>query len=61
MCNDGKDSKGTLADVGSKYRQLIDTELELCQLRRELAKVKMERDILKKKQTETYKDDAYKW
>jgi len=40
--------KGTLADVGSQYRQISDAELEISQLRRELARVKMERDILKK-------------
>jgi len=40
--------KGTLAEVGKNQRQLSETELELSQLRRELARVKMERDILKK-------------
>ena len=39
---------GKLAEVGNQYRQISDTEFELSQLRRELAKVKMERDILKK-------------
>ena len=40
--------QGKLAEVGKNYRELSATELELSQLRRELAKVKMERDILKK-------------
>lgn len=40
--------KGTLAEVDDKHqRQLSETELELSQSRRELARVKMERDILK--------------
>jgi len=39
---------GTLQEVGKKYRQLSEAELELARLRRELAVVKMERDILKK-------------
>lgn len=40
--------QGKLEEVGKNYRELSATELELSQLRRELAKVKMERDILKK-------------
>lgn len=40
--------EGKLSDVGSKHRQLSETELEMARLRRELAEVKMERDILKK-------------
>ena len=39
---------GKLQEVGRKYRQLSEAELELARLRRELAIVKMERDILKK-------------
>ena len=39
--------KGTLAKVDKHQRQLSETELELSQSRRELARVKMERDILK--------------
>lgn len=39
---------GKLGEVGKSYRTLSDTELELAKLRRELAEVKMERDILKK-------------
>ena len=37
-----------LGDIGKNRRELNDTELELARLKRELAKVKMERDILKK-------------
>ncbi len=40
--------QGKLAEVGRNYRELSAAELELSQLRRELARVKMERDILKK-------------
>jgi len=40
--------QGKLSEVGKNYRELSAAELELSQLRRELAKVKMERDILKK-------------
>jgi transposase len=39
---------GKLGDVGKSYRPLTDVEIELAQTRRELAEVKMERDILKK-------------
>ena len=39
---------GKLQELGKKYRQLSESELELARLRRELATVKMERDILKK-------------
>lgn len=38
--------KGQLADVGK--RQRLPTELELARTRKELADVKMERDLLKK-------------
>ena len=40
--------EGKLSEVGSSRRQLTETELEMARLRRELAEVKMERDILKK-------------
>lgn len=40
--------QGKLSEVGKNYRELSAAELELSQLRRELARVKMERDILKK-------------
>lgn len=44
-----KSSKaGNLGNIGKNRCELTDTELELAKLRRELAKVKMERDILKK-------------
>jgi transposase len=39
---------GRLGEVGKSYRPLTDVELELYQTKRELAEVKMERDILKK-------------
>jgi transposase len=39
---------GKLGDIGKSYRPLTEVEIELAQTRRELAEVKMERDILKK-------------
>ena len=39
---------GKLGDVGKGQRPLTEVEMELARLRRELAEVKMERDILKK-------------
>lgn len=39
---------GKLAEVGKNHRQLSDKEMEMARLKRELAEVKMERDILKK-------------
>ena len=39
---------GKLGEVGKNHRQLSDKEMELARLKRELAEVKMERDILKK-------------
>lgn len=39
---------GKLGEIGKHYKALSDTELELARLRRELAEVKMERDIIKK-------------
>ena len=39
---------GKLGDVGKSYRPLTEIELELYRTKRELAEVKMERDILKK-------------
>ncbi|MBF0569005.1 MAG: transposase [Nitrospirae bacterium] len=41
--NDGK-----LSDVGKKHQVLSEGEMENARLKRELAEVKMERDILKK-------------
>ena len=38
---------GKLGDVGKKYRPLTDLEMELVHTKKELAEVKMERDILK--------------
>ena len=40
--------EGRLGEVGKKYRPLTEMELELARTRKELAEVKMERDILKK-------------
>jgi transposase len=40
--------KGALASVGKTRKTLSETELELARVRRELAEVKMERDLLKK-------------
>lgn len=39
---------GKLGDIGKSQRPLTDMELELAKVKRELAEVKMERDILKK-------------
>ncbi len=43
-----KNKAGQLEEVGKNHRQLSDKEMELVRLKRELAEVKMERDILKK-------------
>jgi len=39
---------GKLKDIGKNYRPLTEIEIELARTRKELAEVKMERDILKK-------------
>jgi transposase len=39
---------GKLGDVGKTYRPLSDIEMELARTKKELAEVKMEREILKK-------------
>ena len=39
---------GKLGDVGKNYRPLTEIEMELSRTKKELAEVKMERDILKK-------------
>ena len=39
---------GRLGEIGKAYRPLTDIEMELARTRKELAEVKMERDILKK-------------
>ena len=41
---------GRLTDIGKPQRLLTELELELYRTKRELAEVKMERDILKKQQ-----------
>jgi transposase len=40
--------QGKLADVGKNQKPLTELELELARVKRELAEVKMEREILKK-------------
>jgi transposase len=39
---------GKLGEVGKTYKPLTEVEMELYRTKRELAEVKMERDILKK-------------
>ena len=39
---------GRLGDVGKTYRPLTEIEMELARTKKELAEVRMERDILKK-------------
>ena len=39
---------GKLGDVGKMYRPLTEVEMDLAWTKKELAEVKMERDILKK-------------
>jgi transposase len=39
---------GKLGDIGKTYRPLTEVEMELAKTKKELAWVKMERDILKK-------------
>jgi transposase len=40
--------EGRLGDIAGTYRPLTDMEMEVARTRKELAEVKMERDILKK-------------
>jgi len=40
--------EGRLKDVGKQQRPLTEIEMELARVKRELAEVRMERDILKK-------------
>jgi transposase len=40
--------QGTLGELGKGQKPLSDLELELAKLKRELAEVKMGRDLLKK-------------
>jgi len=39
---------GKLGDIGKMYRPLTEVEMELARTKKELAEVKIERDILKK-------------
>jgi transposase len=43
-----KYKEGRLGEVGKKYRPLTEIEMELARTKKELAEVKMKRDILKK-------------
>ena len=43
----GMDKAGTLSNIGTQRKPLSEMEMELARLRRELAEVKMERDLLK--------------
>jgi transposase-like protein len=43
-----KQKAGKLSEVGQNYRPLTEVEFELAKTKKELAEVKMERDILKK-------------
>jgi transposase len=38
---------GTLAEIGQQHPAMSEAELELTRVKRELAEVKMERDLLK--------------
>jgi len=40
--------EGRLGNIGQSYRPLSEIEIELARTKKELAEVKMERDILKK-------------
>ena len=40
--------QGKLAEIGKNQKPLTDLEMELARIKRELAEVKMERDLLKK-------------
>lgn len=40
--------KGNLGEIGKNYKPLSEFEVEIARLKRELAEVRMERDILKK-------------
>jgi len=42
------DEEGKLKEVGKQQRPLTEIEMELARVKRELAEVRMERDILKK-------------
>ena len=42
------DKEGTLSGIGQNRKPLTEVEAELARIRRELAEVKMERDLLKK-------------
>ena len=39
---------GKLGNVGKAYRPLTEVEMELARIKKELAEVRMERDILKR-------------
>lgn len=39
---------GKLKDIGKNYRPLTELEMELARVKKELAEIRMERDLLKK-------------
>jgi len=43
-----EEKKGNLSSLGSSKKTLTEKEIELAQIKRELAQVKMERDFLRK-------------
>ena len=43
-----QDKAGRLGEIGKTYKPLTEIEIELYRTKRDLAQVKMERDILKK-------------
>ena len=53
------EKKGRPSDVGGSKKPLSESEIELLNLKRELAQVKMERDILKKAFSVPCKEVAY--
>lgn len=53
------EKKGRPSDVGGSKKPLSESEIELLNLKRELAQVKMERDILKKAFSVLCKKVAY--
>jgi transposase len=50
---------GKLGEIGKSHRPLTELEVELAQVKRELALVKMERDILKKAATYFAKESLH--
>jgi transposase len=42
------DKQGVLSDIGRQHKPVTEDEMEVTRLKREIAELKMERDILKK-------------